>query len=196
MPRLTAERIDQVRRGSTKKFHIPIPLISEQDWLDTVTALEAEIAALRRKKPEGEIITFANLSDLDTYVKERVSLARAAFARKAADNCRVRAISENVMRDMARKRGEASLAQAHSDRASVLEEQQEAILALAESDLPALDEHDQEECAKTMQEMHDDLSRCIEEGKDPVLLMVVWRDTITELRAKREKAASEQGESQ
>jgi hypothetical protein len=29
-----------------------------------------------------------------------------------------------------------------------------------------------------MQDMHDDLENCLAEGKDPVLLLVVWRDAI------------------
>lgn len=77
-----------------------------------------------------------------TYTESELKLELAAKLREAADNCRVRAISENLMRDMARKRGEVSLAQAHSDRAAVLTEQQKAILALG--DQSALEKHDAE----------------------------------------------------
>lgn len=34
----------------------------------------------------------------------------------------------------------------------------------------------------TMQNMHDDLMNCLKEGKDPVLMLVVWRDTMAAMR--------------
>jgi hypothetical protein len=42
-----------------------------------------------------------------------------------------------------------------------------------------------------MQGMHDDLENCLKEQKDPVLMLVVWRDVIARLKESAPKAESE-----
>jgi hypothetical protein len=44
-----------------------------------------------------------------------------------------------------------------------------------------------EESARTIQECHDDLVRCLSESKDPNLLLVMWRDAILDIRAREVK---------
>ncbi len=108
-----------------------------KDWL---ASKRKSIEALKDRYPTGIPADWQqteNLLDTIDGLESEHRAETAAMLEKAADNCRVRAISENVMRDMARKRGEESLANAHGDRACVLQEQEAALRALIPTDYAA-----------------------------------------------------------
>ena len=71
----------------------------------------------------------AMLTDLSTLL--------TAERRRVREACRkaivARAESERIMRDMARRRGDMEIANAHGDRAGVLDEQAQAIVGMGES---------------------------------------------------------------
>jgi hypothetical protein len=66
-------------------------------------------------------------------------------------------------------------------------ERMETFAAIIECEMRPLFEEAEE---TTLQQSHNDLSRCLQEGKDPVLLLAVWRDVIAKYAEARKCGTS------